>query len=130
MEIKMSSNEMIIMGVVFATLLFGIIMLRAALHYLDKAKRFAGQIEKFQVQIADLEREIEEIYECDVPLDELGECDAELKKLRQKIDAYDETFGKNIKSIIEARDKEIERLKDELKQRDESVQKPSKKKSK
>ncbi|WP_144755333.1 hypothetical protein [Bartonella saheliensis] len=72
---------------------------------------------------------------------EVQSRDEEIDELKRKLDAYDETFGKNIKSMYELiaeiahRDKEIERLEDELKQRDASIQKPpvkelSKKKSK
>ncbi|WP_175869582.1 hypothetical protein [Bartonella gabonensis] len=60
---------------------------------------------------------------------EIQSLDEEIDLLKRKLDAYDETFGKNIKSMyeliaeIEYRDAEIEKLKDELKQRDEKIKK-------
>ncbi|WP_139413098.1 hypothetical protein [Bartonella mastomydis] len=60
---------------------------------------------------------------------EVQSRDEEIDLLKRKLDAYDETFGKNIKSMyeliaeIQSRDEEIETLKDELKQRDEEIEK-------
>ncbi|WP_273757137.1 hypothetical protein [Bartonella sp. MM73XJBT] len=80
----MSSHEMIaiVVFVVFGALLFSGVMFRFALHYRDKFKQLAGQIEKFQVQIAELEREI---AEKDIKF---------LKKTKQSIDECDEDIKK------------------------------------
>ncbi|WP_019219078.1 hypothetical protein [Bartonella florencae] len=133
----MSLNEMIalVVFVVFGVLLFSGLMFRVALHYRDKFKQLAGQIEKLQVKITNFKEEMraEEIKFSKEIKQTIDECDANIKELNQKIDAYDEAFKwkdeviDTLTAEIQLRDEKIEKLKDELKQSDEAVKEKSQK---
>ncbi|SPU26469.1 Membrane-bound metallopeptidase [Candidatus Bartonella washoeensis] len=135
----MSLNEILIAGFVVlgALLLYGV-MFRVALHYRDKAQELKEQISNLKKEIR--EKDIRYLKESKQTIDE---CDADLKErdemieeLKQKIDEYDGAFIlKNemieaLKADVRSRDEEVERLTQELKQRDKAVKAPPHKKSK